>query len=617
MSRLLFVIVAMLAVAAVRADDTALAAYRAGEHPYRLEPDEHGRWAFVAPDGTRFFSIGVNGVRDDGRSVALLRDHGFNTAGAWSDDTLNASGLYEIPVIYISEWRDNRGLNGLRPDIREEMERRFAEVLARFPDPERVIGFFLDNEIKWGGGGEWGTGGHRGLLEDAVGYPAGSPEREAAIAYLDEHAGGLYGVNRIWDTNLTSWAELTRRDLTSGYNRETQEIRRGFTALAAEKWYEAAASVVREMAPGKLILGTRHAGSAPIPVLEAEARHCDALSFNRYPADGTGVPEHTVALFHAVSGKPVMITEFSWAAMENNSGNPNTRGTGSPVETQADRARNYRLFMDEAYRLRPFVGSHWFIYTDQPPEGRSRDGENMNYGIVDIHGGVYTELLSAMRDANARVHELGPEDLRSLPQVELPLPRHIVYTPPAISHQPLSLLRGEQAAPPDVFVWGDTRGVAADHPDGSLVYTITRYEGGTGLRFIGPPQRRGERNGKPFTDLSGFREVVLDATIPREVNFAIEFHEAGYDRAWLDEYDLRAGDDGESFTTHRRWGRGARHHYRFPLQDLISRTQYNNYWGNQNGERLLEIDTLDSVTLSLGGENPYEVVLLIHDLRLE
>ena len=76
-----------------------------------------------------------------------------------------------------------------------------------------------------------------------------------------------------------------------------------------------------------------------------------------------------------------MITEFSFKAMD--SGLPNTRGAGAPVETQEDRAYHFEQYVTEFMRLPYAVGFHWFEYADEPAEGRF-DGENSNYGLVNI-----------------------------------------------------------------------------------------------------------------------------------------------------------------------------------------------------------------------------------------
>jgi hypothetical protein len=95
-----------------------------------------------------------------------------------------------------------------------------------------------------------------------------------------------------------------------------------------------------------------------------------------------------------------MLTEFSFKAMD--SGLPNTRGAGQPVKTQQDRADNFDTYVTELIKLPYAVGFHWFEYTDEPAEGRF-DGENSNYGLVNIKDETWETLTKRMCEVNARL----------------------------------------------------------------------------------------------------------------------------------------------------------------------------------------------------------------------
>jgi hypothetical protein len=41
------------------------------------------------------------------------------------------------------------------------------------------------------------------------------------------------------------------------------------------------------------------------------------------------------------------------------------------------------------------VGADWFQYYDEPPHGRSLDGEDYNFGLVDIHDRPYSAVTAA------------------------------------------------------------------------------------------------------------------------------------------------------------------------------------------------------------------------------
>ena len=98
-----------------------------------------------------------------------------------------------------------------------------------------------------------------------------------------------------------------------------------------------------------------------------------------------------------------MITEFSFKAMD--SGLPNTKGAGQPVETQQNRANNFATYV-EALMAIPFaVGYHWFEHADEPAEGRF-DGENSNYGLVNIKDEPWEILVGRMMQVNGDIEQV-------------------------------------------------------------------------------------------------------------------------------------------------------------------------------------------------------------------
>ena len=58
-------------------------------------------------------------------------------------------------------------------------------------------------------------------------------------------------------------------------------------------------------------------------------------------------------------------------------------------------------------RLPYVVGADWFQYYDEPPHGRKLDGEDYNFGLVDIHDTPYKHVTDAFT-------ALGLSELKSL-----------------------------------------------------------------------------------------------------------------------------------------------------------------------------------------------------------
>ena len=64
------------------------------------------------------------------------------------------------------------------------------------------------------------------------------------------------------------------------------------------------------------------------------------------------------------------------------------------VQTQAERARGAAAAAQEFAKLPQLVGLHWFQYYDHPLGGRP-DGEDYNFGLVDLDDRPYEALTEA------------------------------------------------------------------------------------------------------------------------------------------------------------------------------------------------------------------------------
>lgn len=462
---------------------------------YRVVEDEAGRYWFEREDGERFVSIGVNHIGPSGWRaregavfykafndplfrgdyeawqadvISTLREAGFNTIGAWSDPALNDGSMYEMPILYVGGTDGNRPLVVWRPDAEEIMRGRIEERLAQIPHPDMVVGFFLDNEAPWWGRTAWTVLPNYTLLERAVDLPADHSGRGPIIDWLRERHGTIEAFNTAWGIDAPSFEELNSELLGQSVNDKAREDRDDFTALTAERFLEMGSRLVREAAPGKLVLGMRFAGNAPDSLILATGRHCDVISVNTYETHPFP-NEWAMARYWLLGGRPMMITEYSWRAEENQSGNPNTRGAGTVVKTQAERASNYSRFVS-AYLQHPTVmGMHWFEFADQSPQGRF-DGEDSNYGIIDIYHRWYPELLEAMSETNHRVADLRQKSDFPRPTT---MPRAGKAVTVEIGQYPdrppvLDLIGAHPAAPPLAF--------AADDASAELATPGGRFE---------------------------------------------------------------------------------------------------------------------------------------------
>ena len=169
---------------------------------------------------------------------------------------------------------------------------------------------------------------------------------------------------------------------------------RQFLALAAERYYSLVREIIRKYDSRALILGDRYQSFYYPEVARASARHLDAASSNLNASwsDGSFARYHLDTL-HALTRRPVFVSEFYLAARENRSGNENKPGF-PVVNTQRERVAGFRQTLDSLLHLPYVVGADWFQYYDEPTFGRA-DGENYNFGLVDIHNQPYESLVQA------------------------------------------------------------------------------------------------------------------------------------------------------------------------------------------------------------------------------
>ena len=200
---------------------------------------------------------------------------------------------------------------------------------------------------------------------------------------------------------VESWEDLERHGVLflrpGGKGLRTE---RQFLALLAERYYSLMREIIRKYDPRALILGDRYQSFFYPEVARAAAPYVDAVSSNLNAAWNHGsFPRFYLETLHALCGKPVMVGEFYLAAGENRTGNRNTAGVFPVVATQQKRAAGARNTLLALLKIPYVMGADWFQYYDEPTHGRY-DGENFNFGLVDIHDRPYEELVKTMAGLN-------------------------------------------------------------------------------------------------------------------------------------------------------------------------------------------------------------------------
>ncbi len=436
----------------------ALLAFPVTTHACRdFSTAPHSRWStasrqgvqwLVTPCGELFFSTGVNVIDGGAKARQIngrihyhwgsfhpdlqswaaatrqrLHDWGFNTVGAWSfpPRVLKMPGVIDLALgkrlLFI--WTDP-----FDPRNVERLRRAVRQAVAPFKGDPYRIGYFTDNEIGWWNGP---------LFTTFISYPPENHTKQRLMALLTGHYQGDWqaflkdfvppiGVDS-FGALLTSQGKTRLRPGGRGI-----AVVRHWTALVAEQYYRAVAKAVREADPDGLIFGDRLPIYYDTDAVRVMAPYVDVISvnYNLDAPNGWVSPYFFTALARLTGGKPVLISEWFFAAHGNRTGNLNRTGypnevgdfnrsnninlTGHlmTVDTQTQRARGAAAGAMRLARIPTIVGLHWFQYYDHPKGGRD-DGEDYNFGLVDINDRPYEELTEAFQRLNPRLAKLHEE----------------------------------------------------------------------------------------------------------------------------------------------------------------------------------------------------------------
>jgi hypothetical protein len=384
---------------------------------FRVEEID-GRWWFVTPDGHLFYSAGVNGIgpgggtrvtgREDmfatqppplpgvtnyfgGRSqrgekqvnfyganlqrrfgddwrkpwaqltAQRLEAWGLNTSyGTGLSDVLNKTPLNKPYVITLRGFQTTNMVMGLpdvyAADFQPRIEAEAARQLVPRKDDPYLLGYFIGNEPPW-------------------------PGRESQFVDLALESG------------LKDMQRHFKDELTKG---DTPERRRQLVLDAFARYLDVINAAVKKADPNHLNLGIRFGGTPPDYVI-ALAKGFDVYSLNKYswepPAD---YMEKIYSLVH----KPLLIGEF-------HIGVPGRGMAPGLVQAmnQEERGVAYQYYVERAAAHPYVIGTHWFMWIDEPALGRS-DGENYNIGFIDVTDRPYEELVKAAKAAHARLLDI-------------------------------------------------------------------------------------------------------------------------------------------------------------------------------------------------------------------
>jgi hypothetical protein len=501
---------------------------------FRAAPSS--RWSIAAaatgpvlltPCGEPFFSLGVNGIDGGAGELAdtprayrwqrfaesradwaaatrrRLLDWGFNTAGAWSLPPAEL-GLPSSPELELGRSVQFVWADPFDPALLPELRRVAARAVAPYRGDPLRIGYFSDNEIGWWNGP---------LFMAYLKYPPENHAKQRLVTLLRTHYRDdwqAFGRDFVAAPETASFDDLLA-SRTAPHLRPGGAgiaVVRAWTGIVAERYYSAMREALHAADPDALYLGDRLPIYYDPDAVRAMTPHVDAISvnYNVDSADGWTAPYFFNGLRDLSGGKPVLITEWFFAAAENRSGNLNR--TGQPrhdasarisnnrnrtghlmtVATQAERARGAGRAAQLLAAVPNAIGVHWFQYADEPPGGRA-DGEDYNFGLVDVDDRPYAGLTRALRASNRLARSRAVREIAAAPREngELVLPwanidaaaETLAQWPKSASLVPLRAAPSEVAFGDVHVAWND-RGlflatIAMDYYDPALLGPVQGF----------------------------------------------------------------------------------------------------------------------------------------------
>lgn len=376
------------------------------------------RWWIIDPEGYPFIHKGVAVFRPGNsenqvtalnskygtkenwviKESQLLKDYGFNGAGAWSDFDLmretptplvytiiiNPMGAYKSDHIKKFDGKyEMAGWQGYRFDLAMVFDPEFDSYiekavapLAKYSKDKYLLGYFSDNELPW--------------KNDAL---------DRHLKYLGKDEAGYVAAKEWFDNRKGS--DATLEDITD-------EDRLAFSGFYFETYIKKIAAAIKKYDPNHMYLGCRFNQEKEElqnpEMFRIAGKYADIISINHYRK--WEPVQSLMANWTNWSGKPFIITE--WYTKGEDSGLPNKSGAGWNVPTQQDRGYFYQNFTIELLKSKACVGWHWFTYQDNDPLNMKTDPSNRdsNKGVVNSNYEPYKPLLENMKQLNDHVFEL-------------------------------------------------------------------------------------------------------------------------------------------------------------------------------------------------------------------
>jgi hypothetical protein len=172
---------------------------------------------------------------------------------------------------------------------------------------------------------------------------------------------------------------------------------REFSSQMVERYFQVLSAACKKVDSKHLNLGMRWAGLPPDWAVKG-MKSFDVFSLNCYQDK---LPLERAKAINGMLNMPVLVGEWHFGALD--VGLP-ASGIGH-LKNQEERAKAYRVYLEDCAADPHCVGAHWFTMYDESALGRY-DGENYNIGFFDVCNRPYDEIGRAAIATHERMYDV-------------------------------------------------------------------------------------------------------------------------------------------------------------------------------------------------------------------
>ncbi len=272
----------------------------------------------------------------------------------------------------------------------EESSEKWAHFLDEKRDDPYLLGYFMSNEPAWA------FVNNINLAAHALAHEGKLHSKDYIVGHLREKYEDIARLNDAWGASFASFDALYTPFEAADIGETAMNNLMECTVEMVRRYIRVPAEAARRADPNHLNLGIRYAWLSS-PALAAGCEYTDIFSFNCYSMD----PWDSIENFSKMTGKPVIIGEFHFGALDRGMDATGLRG----VENQHERGVAYRRYMHRAASHPMCLGAHYFILYDQAYLGRF-DGENYQIGVLDVCSRPYTEFLEGIVKTHGELYKV-------------------------------------------------------------------------------------------------------------------------------------------------------------------------------------------------------------------